>query len=64
MASQGTLCEGAELRIRVVPARGQCVECQAVCEVSDLMAHCPACGAWPLSVDGGREMSLSSLEVS
>jgi hydrogenase nickel incorporation protein HypA/HybF len=63
VAARETICDGAELDITIVPARGACPRCRAAVEVNDLMAPCPACGEWPLAVDGGREMLLVSLEV-
>jgi hydrogenase nickel incorporation protein HypA/HybF len=64
MAAAGTLCEGAELKIEIEPARGHCTSCDATSEVSSLMSPCPRCGAWPLGLEGGREMKLRSVEVT
>ena len=64
IVARETLCEGAELRLRIVPAAGTCGRCATRTEVSDLLAPCPACGEWPLRIEGGREMQLESLEVS
>lgn len=62
-AAAGTACEGAELSIEIVPARGRCAHCDATSEVRDFMSACPVCGAWPLGLEGGREMTLRALEV-
>jgi len=64
IAARETVCEGAELRLEIVPASGTCGKCGKETEVHDLLAPCPACGEWPLSVAGGREMALESLEVT
>jgi hydrogenase nickel incorporation protein HypA/HybF len=64
VAARGTICEGAELKLEIVPASGTCAACGALSEVRDLLEPCPACGAWPLAVEGGREMRLESLEVT
>ncbi len=64
IAARETICEGAELRLRIVPASGTCATCGARTDVSDLLAPCPTCGEWPLRVEGGREMQLESLEVT
>lgn len=64
MAAAGTLCEGAELEIQVQPARGLCGRCGATSLVHGLMDPCPGCGAWPLGLEGGREIQLESLEVT
>ena len=62
-AAAGTACEGAELSIEIELARGRCSRCAQTSDVRDLMSPCPACGAWPLGIEGGREMRLRSLEV-
>jgi hydrogenase nickel incorporation protein HypA/HybF len=64
IAARETPCEGAELKLEIVPAAGTCGKCGARTEVRDLLAPCPACGEWPLGVEGGREMQLTSLEVT
>jgi len=64
IAAQETLCAAAELELRVVPASGRCQHCGQHSDVTDLLAPCPACGSWPLVVEGGREMLLESLEVA
>ncbi len=64
VAARTTLCEGAELALTIVPATGTCPGCGTRSDVSDLLAPCPSCGAWPLAVEGGRDMRLESLEVT
>jgi len=63
-AAAGTLCDGAELHIEIEPARGRCPDCAATSDVRELMSPCPKCGAWPLGLEGGREMKLRSVEVT
>ena len=46
------------------PESCTCGKCGNETAVSDLLAPCPACGDWPLTVAGGREMQLESLEVT
>lgn len=64
VAARGTPCEGADLCIEVVPGRGTCPKCGLESEIHDLLAPCPACGDWPLAVEGGRDLHLDSLEVA
>jgi hydrogenase nickel incorporation protein HypA/HybF len=61
--ARGTVCEGAGLRVEVEPAQGHCGVCGSNSEVNDLMSPCPDCGAWPIGIEGGREMRLRALEV-
>jgi hydrogenase nickel incorporation protein HypA/HybF len=64
IAARETVCEGAELRLEIVPASGTCGACGSREEVRDLLAPCGSCGEWPLRIEGGREMRLESLEVT
>lgn len=63
VVARDTSCEGAELRITIVPAVGRCSGCGATTEIRDLMSPCSRCAAWPLAIEGGREMTLHSVEV-
>lgn len=64
LAARETVCEGAELAITIVPGRGRCGACGAEADITALMEACPACGQWPIAVEGGREMTLRSMEVT
>jgi len=61
--ARGTALEGARLEVEIEPARGHCGACGADSEVRDFMSPCPSCGAWPIGIEGGREMRLKALEV-
>lgn len=61
--ARGTVCEGARLDVEIEPARGHCALCGSDCEVLDFMSACPECGAWPIGIEGGRDMRLRALEV-
>lgn len=61
--ARGTMCDGAGLRVEIAPATGRCPGCLTTCQVRDFMDPCPACGAWPLGIRGGREMTLRAVEV-
>ncbi len=62
--ARDTQAAGAELVVERVPARCRCGECDAVYEPTDPLAGCSACGALRGSLIQGRELELSSLEVS
>ena len=61
--SRDTLCEGAQLHFKRVPARLLCLDCQCVYELGRDMAPCPHCGSARLRVVGGDEFYLESIEV-
>jgi hydrogenase nickel incorporation protein HypA/HybF len=55
---------GAELQIRQPAAVCRCRGCGAQCEVKELIAECPKCGSFEVSLEGGREMFLESIELA
>ncbi len=61
--SSGTLLEGAQLQIEVVPARGRCQGCQAEFAVAALYEPCPACGGYQVELMAGDELRVKELEV-
>lgn len=60
----GTLAEGATLNIEVVPARWWCATCATEFASDDPLAACPRCQNWSGDLRGGRELELSTLELS
>lgn len=64
VASEGTRCEGALLKIDVVPVTVFCPRCEASRELAELWCFvCPTCGAPTPEVLTGRELELVSVEV-
>ena len=63
MLAPGGPAAGAELVIDEEPARCRCRGCGGTGEVRDPFAPCPRCGSLEVTIEGGRELLLSSLEV-
>jgi hydrogenase nickel incorporation protein HypA/HybF len=62
--SQGTVAEGAALRIRHEPGEALCLACGHRFHVSPpLVPLCPQCDSSRLQVQGGRAMRVESIEV-
>jgi hydrogenase nickel incorporation protein HypA/HybF len=62
--SKDTLAAGAQLRFRRQPALGRCADCGGDWEVIPPIAPvCPLCGSTGLSVSGGTEFMVESIEV-
>lgn len=62
--SRGTAAEGAELRMRRVHATASCAECGISYGVTPpLSPVCEACGSLRVSVRGGREFFIESIQV-
>lgn len=62
LACEGTVAEGAALRIEQRPGAARCNDCGAAVEIVDLIMLCP-CGSADLCVVSGRELQIVSMEV-
>lgn len=62
--TRGTPAEGARLEIENVPAMAWCAVCQREFPCDDYFAECPRCRTECLELRRGRELQLSSLEIS
>jgi Zn finger protein HypA/HybF involved in hydrogenase expression len=40
-----------------------CPACDARAEIDDLVVQCPQCGSAEISIEGGRELLLQSIEI-
>jgi hydrogenase nickel incorporation protein HypA/HybF len=63
LLSPGTLVEECELTIAEPKAACQCHACNARTEIDDLEANCPQCGSADISIEGGRDLLLQSIEI-
>jgi hydrogenase nickel incorporation protein HypA/HybF len=61
--SPGTRLEGSRLDIREVAPVCRCAACGAANQIDDIFAACPACGSLDVSIEGGRDLVLQSIEV-
>ena len=62
LASEGTQVEGATLEIETVPLRVRCHEC-CTGPVETESMQCPACGSTRISVESGRELDISAIDL-
>ncbi len=62
IVSRSTVCEGALLEPRLVPARLRCA-CGQEWELSDVSFRCPRCGSGEVTVLDGEQLCLESIEV-
>lgn len=62
--SPATVAAGAILAIEEVAAVAHCPACQAEFPAADYLAMCPACGHGPCALRQGREIELTTLEIS
>jgi len=62
IVSHGTICEGALLAPRLVPARLRCA-CGAEWQLSEISFRCPRCAGADVTVLDGEELRVESIEV-
>jgi len=63
MISRGTLCDGAELHFRSVPALCVCQACGETFSPQHRDESCPFCGSQTVHLTQGKEFQLESIEI-
>ena len=63
LLSPGSIADGAQLHIEEPQARMQCRACGAEHVIEDLTVCCPTCGGADITITGGQELLLSSIEL-
>ena len=63
MISEDTICKGAALHFKRVPAELACQDCGTRYLLDGDLAPCPQCGGFQLQVLSGEEFRLDSIEV-
>lgn len=61
--TEGTLCEGAELRVTKVHPRSLCFECGNEFDHDRFHRACSKCGSYETQVVAGKELEIESIEV-
>ena len=64
IVAKGTMAEGALLEIEKVPVVCYCSACAEEFEPADLVCECTRCARPSVEIRRGRELQLTSLEVS
>jgi hydrogenase nickel incorporation protein HypA/HybF len=64
LAAAGTVAEGAQVDLVIVPLRVACRDCGQQEETADPLAACAACGGVDLDVSGGEEFVLESVRYA
>lgn len=63
LLAPGTIVESAHVEIRQPSAVVSCAACGHRAEIENIPARCPRCESHELSVEGGRELLLESIEL-
>jgi len=64
VVTRDSMAASAVLEIENVPAAFWCAKCQAEFGCEDYVAECPRCHEWDAKLCRGRELELSSIEIS
>ncbi len=62
-AVEGTLLEGSELEIEIIPGNGKCKSCGEVYSLVENHGVCPACGNQDFELLSGREFFIKEIVV-
>ena len=63
VAARGTVAEGAQLSVKVLPVRHHCQSCGVNFEASCTECACPECGHPRTEMIGGEELQLLDMEL-
>jgi len=63
MLAPGTLLADAALQIAEPKAVCRCHACGQTAEIDDLSAQCPHCASGHVTIEGGQELVLQSIEL-
>ena len=61
--ARGTIAEGAELVIEIVPLLAECSDCHSRFAPADSHLKCPECGSRKIEIVEGREAYVESVDV-
>ena len=63
LLSPGSIADGATLCIEQPKARCCCAVCGAHPEIDEIVVCCPVCGEADITIGGGQELLLESIEI-
>jgi hydrogenase nickel incorporation protein HypA/HybF len=63
LLSPGTVADGAELRVEEPRAECHCESCGARQEIDELVIACGVCGSRDITIRGGQDLVLQSIEL-
>ena len=63
LLAPGTFLERAEVRIEEPRASCVCRTCGRRTEIDELVVDCPRCGSADISIEGGRDLLLQTIDL-
>jgi hydrogenase nickel incorporation protein HypA/HybF len=64
MISENTICSGAKLHFKRIPAKMVCLDCATPFTLDGDLTPCPACQSSRVKVTAGEEFYLDSIEIT
>ncbi len=61
--SNNTICEGARVHFRRIPAELLCLDCNHSFTIPDGLTPCTKCGSTLVKIIAGKEFRLDSIEI-
>ncbi|MDF2586904.1 MAG: hydrogenase nickel incorporation protein HypA [Anaerocolumna sp.] len=61
-AVEGTILEGSELKIELLPANGLCKDCNKVYHIVSSKGICPSCSSKNMELLSGKEFYIKEIE--
>lgn len=61
--SENTLCQGALLHFRRIPASFRCTNCDTEFSIKNELTACPNCGSIRTTITHGEEFFVESIEI-
>lgn len=61
--SDGTICSGAQLHFRRIPAKAACLDCGNEYSLREQLSACPVCQSARIRIINGEEFYLDSIEI-
>ena len=62
-AVDGTILEGSELEIEIIPGNGMCKQCSSVYNLLEERGTCPKCGSKEFEMLSGKEFFIKEIQV-
>jgi hydrogenase nickel incorporation protein HypA/HybF len=63
LVASGSVADGADVDVVVVPVDGHCQACGQHWEAEDQLPLCPECGSTEVALTGGDDLVLESVQI-
>ena len=63
VTAKGSILEGAELIMNVIPGMAECEECDEIFNVIEHEGYCPNCGSFEKEILSGKDFLIKEIHV-